>query len=273
MLKYVVPLLAAASLVACFQMKEATTLYPDGSGKLEFTFSMKKAMLAFSDDDPFEDFKDPDALGEDFEGIVAWSRPRETEEGDWKRIHLTGYFEDINAVRALHENPETGESELKLGFELTQDEEGNHVLFVDNEMYSDMRADLSGEDGSSEDDPMADGMREMMKQMLDGMELEFSFTLPADIVKAEGFLETQGRKASTKVTDEMMLSTGDDPEIAAQMAKLDSFERGKLVWKGSSVTDEELLAFKTELEAAKVEWKRIVAEARAAAEQEADEEE
>ena len=90
--------------------------------------------------------------------------------------------------------------------------------------------------------------------------------------KAEGFLETEGRKARTKVTDEMMLSDGDDPEIAEQMAKLDAFERGKIVWKGSSVSDEEMKAFEKELEAAKVEWERIVAEARAAKEKEGGEE-
>ena len=276
MLKYIVSLLAAFSLVACFKIKEATTLYPDGSGKMEFTFAMKKSMAALMSaggEDPFEEFRDPDKLEEGFAGFVAWSKGRVSEEGAWKSYQMTGYFEDINAVRMLNDDMETGETEQMMGFELTKDEEGNHVLLVDNDMYRSLREDIGGEDESGEEagDAELDGMQEMMEAMLEGMELEFSFTLPADILEAEGFLETEGRTASMKVTDEMLLHD-DKPEIAEKMAKLDAAERGKIVWMGSAVTDEQMKAFEAELEAAKVEWKRIAAEYRAAKEKEAAEE-
>ena len=94
----------------CFQGEEKTTLYPDGSGKIDFTMSIKKSLFKMVEaaartgeepalqPDALEGFDRPERLARMADGIVAWRiRPRR-EVADWIHFSFVGYFEDINRV-------------------------------------------------------------------------------------------------------------------------------------------------------------------------------
>src|SRR3989442_11902098 len=97
------------SIAGCFQFEEASTLMPDGSGKLTVKFSMKQATLKMIEElgknfggdasDPFAEFAEPEKLQENSEGFAAWTEGKKQIDGEWVRMSVTGYFEDINKAR------------------------------------------------------------------------------------------------------------------------------------------------------------------------------
>ena len=279
------------TLVCCFQLEQATTLYPDGSGKIEVLFGMKKELIEtirqFGDeeDDPLAEFANPRQLLENTEGFVAWSRGEEEVTDEYVSVRMTGYFEDVSKVKLYNdaEEGEDGESEektLSLAFEYST-KDGLHTLLMRNEFADDRLDDFGlGEDeeeveeeGDGEDDGSMDEfeaeMMEMMKSMFEGMRFEMSVTVPGEIVEAEG-LDIDGRTASFGYDDELLFAALEDEnsEAAKKMDSLGDAENLRVVWKSGEVSEEALEAFRTEMAEAKADWEKRLAEL----EEESDEE-
>src|SRR5437773_3358232 len=100
---------------------------PDGSGKLTVKFSMKQETLKMIEElgktfggdapDPFAEFAQPEKLQENSEGFAAWTEGNKQADGDWVRMSVTGYFEDINKARfySVQQQP-GGEKKKTLSF-------------------------------------------------------------------------------------------------------------------------------------------------------------
>ncbi len=293
-------LLLAFVLHGCFKMHQATTLFADGSGKLVVELALKKSMLAFGggmggEEDPFAEFSDPLALDEMWEGISAWSTPEIEEDGKWKRVRMTGWFEDINAVRRLAQDDdeesfeefgEGGEESADgddaeapdMSFTLTENDGLYELVLVDKdtmklgEMTGGPDADEEGgegdEDGAADD--MAAGMMAMMKEMMEGFEIRPSFVVPGKIESVQGFTSSEGRNAEMAISHEDMFpEDAESKEQAAARERLMSAEQRKITWRGNDVSADELAAFKRELAEAKASWGTRLAAARAALEKSA----
>lgn len=273
------------TLVCCFQLEQATTLYPDGSGKLELLFGLKRELvetireLGDAEDDPLAEFRDPLKLLEDTEGFIAWTPGKEEITDDYISVRITGYFEDISKVKLFsddeeeEERDESEERKHSLAFDYSHKDD-LHTLIVRNE-FADERLDEFGlgededdelgedEDGESdeEDDEFEAEMMEMMRGMFEGMSFAFSITVPGEIVESEG-LEATGRTASFAYDDELLFAALEDEnsEAAKKMDRIGEVENFRVVWKTNEVSPEALEAFHAEMAAAKAEWDKRLAE-------------
>jgi hypothetical protein len=243
----------ALALAGCFQVEQKTTLMPDGSGKLEFTIGIKAEQGPFGgpgDEDPFENVGDPDEIEKNVKGIVAWTQPVVEEKDGWKRMRITGYFEDINKVRFLdEEQDEEGAPNVQLAFELK-----GSTLIVKDKITEEMFKPIGG--GVDGEDEFAKQMREMMKGMFKGMKLSVAVAVPGKIAEAKGFTSTAGRDARLDVGEELLLGAMDGKEEAKK--KIESLRVQRQVrWEGVEVGAAAVAEFKKELASAKANWPKV----------------
>ena len=269
---------AAASLPGCIQAEEAATLMPDGSGKLTMTIGLKKSMIdmirelgkAGGDEkpaDPFDQFKDPAKLKANSEGIVAWGEPKKSEDNDWVRVSVSGYFEDINKVKVYSEANQGGDAQKKLSFAAKYEKAGDGgKLTMASELTDDFRK--MGKDagaGGAGNEELAKAMIEAMKPMLEGLKISMSVTVPGPVEDTGGLLEKKDRKATFSLEGGTILDAMKDPKGPAAK-KLEGFgqssEKGTaIVWTKTTAGADELAAFKKEMAAAKESWEKRLKDA------------
>jgi len=266
-------LFALASLTAlpgCIQFEQTTMLMPDGSGKLVMKIGFKKSMLAMIEafgkqegapkqPDPFEQLTDPSKLQANGEGFVAWNEPKKEEDGDWVRMTVIGYFEDINKVKMYNEQDQGGEKKRTLSFSAKYEKKGEGGrLMMSNEMgdeFKKMGKDLPGGDGNED---FAKAMLEAMKPMLDGMKVTMAMTVPGPIETSGGLPDKKDRTASFSIDGNMMIAIIKDPK-GPEVKKLEALgaaaEKGEAItWSRTTVTDDDVASFKKEMSAAKESW-------------------
>ncbi|MBI2933657.1 MAG: hypothetical protein HYY16_18595 [Planctomycetes bacterium] len=269
-----VAFLLVPGLFGCIQLEVGTVLFPDGSGKLVMSIGIEKAMLKMAGqghENPMESFSDPRKLAQNNEGIVAWSEPKTTEDGEWMRMTVTGYFEDIRKVKLYNdkdeEEGEEGEEESRqvgLSFEYRPEGEGG-TLTVRDDLFKDVQEKFSGGLPEGEDDEaakaMAEKMMEMMKPLLKGFKMGITFTVPGEIAEASGVASKKDRTASITMDGDMMIALMNKSEDAKKKMEALGVAERKIVWKKNATTAAESEAFKRELADAKVKWKEILEKA------------
>jgi hypothetical protein len=273
----------ATTLSGCFQYEQATTLFPDGSGKLTMSVAFKKSMLKmitaaaqqFGGEggvapDPLAELQDPEKLGANSEGVVAWSQPHRSEEGEWVRVAVTGYFEDINKVRIYTQNPGSVPGEEPGGRKtmfacVYEKTDAGYVLKLQNEGANEFKKMRGGESAPNGPEDLAKAMIEALKPMLEGLKFSVSITVPGPIREAQGVLETKGRTASLAVDAKTLFEAMSHPAgpEAQRLKTLEESREMRLVWKDTTVPASEAAAFKKELEEAKARWARVLEEHRA----------
>lgn len=254
--------LAVLSVSGCIKVKQQVSVMPDGSGKMTFSMGFDKAKLqqAGGGEDPTD--IDMGELSQNSAGIVAFSRPTESEKDGWKYVTFTAYFEDINKVRlgdgagAAEGQPE-GEGSKVARFVMSPENDG-HKLEIHNGMTSDMASNMGG----GEEEMPAD-QKVMMAMMFAGFEAVEGYTMPGKVTRAEGLASTEGRTASLAVKDSDLMDK-------AKMKALGGAKVKTIVCGASEVSEAELRAFKAEIERAKGEWVKFKAELEAKAKAEAE---
>ena len=257
-------LVAAALLVlpGCIKMRWIVTVYPDDSGKLELTMGMGGALSGLSEmggeagGEVSGGFADPDDISEDSGGFVAWSEPQQVTEGDFKLTKITGYFEDINKVTLDMEKDEEGKEKSKpTSYTFKKNDDGTfEASFVDNSMTDDLE-EQGGELGGAQSEQEKEMAKAMMKGMMAGFEISFGFVMPGEVTEAEQ-MDVDGRKATLKLDIDKLFDM--DQEKAKDGLS-------GVVKSGPAVDgiEEEMAAFKKELEEAKVAWKKRLEKAKA----------
>ncbi len=261
--------LVCTALVCCVQFEQKTTLYPDGSGKIEMLIAMKEDLAKMAEgeeDDPFEDFKDPLALAENTEGFVAWTAPTKKIVDGWLEMRVTGYFEDVTKAKFYDERGDESlgtEDQLSVGFTY-KEEEGLHTLSLQNDMANDMPDGFGDDDEEGDEaDEMAEAMMGMMKEMMEGLRIEMAVTVPGKIETVKGLVQ-EGRTAKLVVDSELMFGAdGETDEAKAKRKAMLNAPERIVTWRGSETSDEDVAAFKMELEAAKAAWEKALAVAKA----------
>ncbi|MHC4608679.1 MAG: hypothetical protein ACYTAF_17380 [Planctomycetota bacterium] len=239
--------LAVASLVfdGCVKVREGLVLMPDGSGKLTVSFCLSPELASFGgeESDPLDDFMetDPDEFTADIPGIVAVTKPERIEEGGWKGIRFTMYFEDINKVKFLDDPAEDGTRKANRTFAFRKTEDGFTLEIEDTSLAEEE------EEEEIEDEEFKKEMEKMFKSMMKGFELRNTVTMPGDVTSIKTFTSKEGRKASLRISE-------GDIERQKDFKKYSSF---KAVCGPSKVSDAERDAFKKELAAAKVAWEKL----------------
>lgn len=267
-----------ATTSSCFQAEYAATLMPDGSGKIHVSFAMKKSILDMmrgfakqfggeEGSDPLAKITDPKELEKNSEGIVAWSKPEAKTEGEWERVTVTAYFEDINKVKMYQtDNLDEGGDERRLlaSFDYTARADGGGILIVTNGPMQQM--DERQQEMPDLPPEMRQGMMEMVKPMIQGLKIAMSVTVPGEIEEAFGFTSKKGSTATFRIAgDEILEAMDPDSETAKKFrdlrAAVERSNGSKVTWSRSSVSEPKAAEFRKELDAAKEAWKKLLDEA------------
>jgi hypothetical protein len=258
-----VPLLAVAlSGGGCLQMEESITLYPDGSGTLVLDLSVSKSVLAILEGrakkagvppvDVFAEFRDPAKLAENSEGFVAWLPGRPTPDGEWVRMTLKGYFEDINQARlyTVQRGPAGPVRNLAFMARIARTPAGSRLLMTAN------RRELR-KLGSQDEADRAEV--QMMKPLLKDFKATLRVTAPGPVQEQVGFFHQDGRTVWISLDGAFMgnaITNPGGPE-AEQLRKLGQSDDIRVSWSDVDLRSTDVRAFKAELESARDEWVRI----------------
>jgi hypothetical protein len=259
-------LLALGTSSGCLKARFKFTVYPDGSGKLDYHLELRKDM------DPFrqliegiegilrkyhadakmwravnEQLKKAinksfvKAFGERTRGIVAWSKPKLKRKKNSTVYDLVGYFEDINKVQLKSDE----DSSHKSAYTFSKLEDGSFEL-----TFNDENPKEGLKDGP--DDPR-ESWDSWLKKMLTGLEYVQTYRMPGRIREAEGMRIT-GREAEFKLKREDVRACLEDPE---------GFEEGiggRIVSDPDVNVIGEMRAFQKELDKVRKEWEKLVKE-------------
>jgi hypothetical protein len=247
-------LLSLVACTGCLQSEYSTTLFPDGSGKIAIHLAVKKALIQATDTAAdIEHLTDPGKLAANSTGVAAWTVSGPVERGEWIDFSTVAYFEDINAV-SVGRKAEIGVPWIDFRYETTAD--GQSLVIMDRIR----EAILSeNEDRSGAPDPEHAAMWQLLKPLAAEMKTSFSVTVPGPIVEAPAFLHTSGREASFVVEGAQLFGWNDDPSaFASPLREIAAGPRLRIVWKETTVTAAERVAFQHELAAARDAWRRAL---------------
>ncbi len=233
------------AFTACIKSEQVFTIYPDGSGKVEVkqTISgmMAQMMKGGGPGGPQGGGQQPDLadmVKKSMGGKVYWTDVS-TSDGPNGEIVLsgTGYFEHVNDLK-----PEKG----TIAFEASPD--GGYVFTMTQEIPDEMKGGMPGMGGEGgkltpEQEAQRQQAMQMMKAMMAGFEMKLAVVMPGEIKSADGLPATEGRKASLRI--------GEEDLQAFMEQKKQPPTQMKVVSGPASVGDEELSAFKKELESAR----------------------
>lgn len=160
-------LLLLVVMSGCLQIKQDLTLMPDGSGKLDFSFSIKQdsyvriiEMSGWSAQARFDSANanaepmvlplDPVRVGEWVTGVVAWRGLTTIKTDGWIGVRGIGYFYDINQVKIFDPfrpidleadlNEQTDSALLpKLSY-VYRDNQNDNTLVVKNLLIAELEA-------------------------------------------------------------------------------------------------------------------------------------
>jgi hypothetical protein len=248
------PLACLVGLLAgCLKMKEDLTIFPDGSGRLLITMSIKEdnemAKGKFTEEEIMSE--DPEKMLKEMPGIVAFTRPKLEKKGGFATVTMTAYFEDVSKVRIIGESDGDGKALNEFKFR----KEGEGFVF---EVGGDKVGEGLKELGADENAPpeLKKQMEAMIKEMMKGFEFTVRVKMPGAVTSVETFQAKEGRTATFTVGEK-------DIAGPADMKKISGMNKLKAVCGPSQVSADEQAAFKAEMEKAKAEWAELKKEMKA----------
>jgi hypothetical protein len=235
--------LPSFSMTKCVDVEHTLTLMPDGSGKLAVTLTLPK-------DDKTDALKMVGLFAEMFDGMAAWTSGDVRKVGESGIYTLTGYFEDIGAVKCVRDGDGKPLEEPILTYALTRDGE-KRTLTVRDGMIKEILEDAAK--------PPAEGEKPGANDDL----YAFRITVPAAITGTSGLPKPAGRTVEVRV-DQTLVSKTRFGDAAAKARIAELAAEFRVSWTGSDVKPEETAAFQKELSAAKRAWKDLEPKAKAA---------
>jgi len=243
MRRFLATLLLVPALTGCMKVREELLVMPDGSGRISLTFSVATKGEAGKFTEAELMAGDPDEIQDKVRGLVAMTRPTLTEKEGVVQIRMTGYFDDINALKFMDDG-EGAKAKPKQDFVFHRDGEG-YALELRGNLLADDSPDRGGDDPE-----LAKAREDMIKVMFAGFEFRQDVTLPGTVLGVEGFGFKEGRVATYAVGEKDLQKTAD-------LAKLNRLNRFKASCGKSEVTDSEAADFRRELERAKAGWDEL----------------
>jgi hypothetical protein len=275
------------SLVGCFEEKDAITVYPDGSGKVQIHQRLGKEIsnlvLLFAEDEATKKEAIETNLHKElakWDGVVAWTDVKAELKDERVILDATGWFEDVTKVGKV-----SSDSVEKISWTKTAD--GFTFEWTDDREQNEEEKDpLEGDTV-----PKNDQLPQIMQSLKD-LRIERQVTMPGPVTEAVGAKEKKDRSASsivvgkelvTDVTELMRVAdqyrkkiaakeiTKDkaNEDLRARLKKLKTESSGdlKVTCKAADVAAEQAEHHKA-LDAAKKTWdasdvKKKVDEARA----------
>jgi len=239
----VAPLLLLLGLSGCMKIRQELLVLPDGSGRLTMTFTLKGGGDASSFTQAELMSADPDEIFQKVRGLAALTRPVLEKKDGVVRIRLTGYFDDLNALKFMDDG-EGDHAKPKQEFRYTREGEAATL---------EIRGNLLAEEGPAAGarSPEFDQHREdLMKSIFAGFEFRSEVRLPGRVTIAEGFASKQDRNVIYSVGEK-------DLQTLADQKKINDAVRFKVSCGKSELSPEETAAFRKELEAAKAGWEEL----------------
>jgi len=237
-------ILAAAS--GCMKIREELLVLPDGSGRIILTFAVSSKGAAGQFTEAELSSGDPDEIQDKIRGLVAMTRPTMEEKDGAVRIRMTGYFDDINALKFMDDG-EGAKAKPKQEFSLRRDGEAFTL---------EMKGNLLAEDEAESkiENLELQKMREqMVRAMFTGFELRQEIRLPGSITAIDGFASKDGRVAGYAVSEKDLRSSAD-------LKKVTSVTLFRASCGKSEITEAEAAEFRRELDKAKAAWPELRAE-------------
>src|SRR5689334_16453010 len=101
MKRLLIAALILPAFAGCMKVREEFVLMPDGSGRLtlHFTIETKGDAAKFTEEELMAG--DPDEIESKVRGLVAMARPMAERKAGVVVLRMTGYFEDINALKLM----------------------------------------------------------------------------------------------------------------------------------------------------------------------------
>ncbi len=245
-------LLALLALSGCMKVRQEFLVMPDGSGRLTLTFSLKSKGETAKFTEAMLMSGDPDEITDKVHGLAALARPTMEEKDGVIRVRMTGYFEDINALKIMDDG-EGAKAKPKQEFVFVREGETCSL-----EIKGNLLADEAPDRGEKSPD-FEKQREELFKAMFAGFEFRKDVTLPGKVIVADGFQSKEARTASYLVAEK-------DLQTLADQRKLNGATRFKASCGKSEVTAAEQAEFRKELEAAKAAWPELRKEMKRASE-------
>ncbi len=239
-------LLIPASVCGCMKIREEILVLPDGSGRLTLTFAIPSKGEAGKFTQMELTSGDPDEIQDKVRGLVALTRPTVEEKDGAVRIRMTGYFDDLNAVKFMDDG-EGAKAKPKQEFSFRRDGEA-FTLEVRGNLLADDEPERKG------DAPDREKLREeMTRAMFAGFELRQEVRLPGPVTAIDGFGSKEGRGAGYAVAERDLRTAADRKRITSVLLFRASCGR-------SEVGEAEAAEFRRELEKARAAWPELRAE-------------
>jgi len=227
-------------LSGCMKIRDELLVMPDGSGRIMFTFSIPSKGEAGKFTETMLMSGDPDEITEKVRGLVAMTRPTLVEKDGVVQIRMTGYFDDLNALKFMDDG-EGAKAKPKQEFVFRKDGEGTTV-----EMRGNLLSDEAPERGRK--DPEFEKQKEdIFKAMFAGFEFRHDVKLPGTLTAAEGFGSREGRVATYAVGEK-------DLQKPADQKKINGATAFRATCAKSEVTEAEAEEFRKEIGHAKAGW-------------------
>lgn len=263
------PLLFTTS---CVQADQTFTLWPDGSGALVLNVAVKKQVIKMIEElakknggklpdgqpfrNPFDAMRDPGDLARDSEGIAAWVPNGASEDAEWYRGSVIGYFEDIGKVR-LYSSKMTPQGPLrKVAFSAKLQRTGTGGTLTLERFVRDEIAEL-GERLAQEPNPeAAKAALDLIKPALQGLKVKLSLKLPGPITASDGFMTAENQTVSVGFDANLMLSVVTDPqgEDAQKLRKISLSPSSSVTWQHGDVDPVAFATFKQDMADAKAKY-------------------
>ena len=240
------------ALSGCMKIREELLVMPDGSGRIAFTFSIPAKGEAGKFTEAMLMSGDPDEIADKVRGLAAMTRPTLVEKDGVVQIRMTGYFDDVNALKFMDDG-EGAKAKPKQEFVFRKDGEG-YTLEMKGNLLSDETPERPTRDPDFEKQK-----DEMFKAMFAGFEFRHDVKLPGTLTVSQGFGSREGRVASYAVGEKDLQRPADQKRINAAAAF-------KASCATSEVSDAEAAEFRKELEKAKAGWAELRKEMKKSAE-------
>jgi len=221
-------------LTGCVKLKQALTLMPDGSGKMQMTFALNAQLVDLAKQNKEDPFKEvvPQAMKGKAQGVVAFSEPEREEHDGFSYLTYTMYFRDINKVRIA----DLGEGR-PARYIYTREGEGATLTLTGGPILSII----------PEHQPTPQEEREQTRATMTGLSFSQTFALPGEISPIKG-VRVEKNKAELLLTLEDYLA-GTGPISDLKDVKSLKFELAQVKAEDAAVA-----AFKKELEEAVAAW-------------------
>jgi hypothetical protein len=225
------------------KIREELLVMPDGSGRISLTFSIANKGESGQFTEAMLMSGDPDEIQDKVRGLVAMSRPSLVKKDGIVQIRMTGYFDDIGALKFM-DDAEGPKAKPKQEFVFRREGE-TFTLEMKGNLLSD-----EAPERAPKDPEIQKQKDEMFRAMFAGFEFQQDVTLPGTLTVAEGFARKAGRSATYAVGEKDLQKPADQKKINAAVSFRASC--GK-----SEVSEAEAAAFRKEIEAAKAGWAEL----------------